>query len=100
MNAAEYGNVVYFNLQEDVSANTNTIVIRDPSWVTTEVAATLGTTTLVTPSDGTWTANEWVSYTIADGDIDIHGIWAFRAVSVYSASKKLKTDWINHEVER
>lgn len=99
MNDGEYGNVLYFYLKEDVSANTNKIIIKDPDGnESAEKTATLGTTNLSTPR-GTWPANQWVQYTIAKGDIDESGTWEFKATSEFSSTKKLETDWKRHKVK-
>lgn len=101
MNVGEYGHILYFHLQEDVSANTNKVILKGPDGNETEKAATLGTTELAasTTGKGIWSANQWVQYTIASDDLDQVGLWQFKATSEFSGTKKLESDWKRHKVK-
>ena len=92
INNGEYGLVIYFDLEEDVSSNTNQIEIKDPDGNESIKTATLGTTTITGTEIGTLTANQYVTYQLADGDIDEDGRWMVRAVST-GGGKKRKTNW-------
>ena len=101
MNVGEYGHILYFNLSEDVSANTNKVIIKGPDGSETEKAAVLGTTSLAASltGKGAWTANYWVQYKIEKNDIDQPGLWQFKATSEFSGTKKLESDWRRHKVK-
>lgn len=101
MNVGEYGHILYFNLKEDVSANTNKIILQDPSGNEVERDAVLGTSNLTAAQTGrdAWTANYWVQYTVQKDDIDEPGMWGFKATSEFSGAKKLETDWKRHKVK-
>lgn len=92
MNSGEYGQVLRFNVKEDISsATTLEVILRDPEREESTVTATLGVLE-VTTDIGTFSANEYVEYTLQDGDIDDDGWWFARAVITF-ADKKLKSDW-------
>ena len=94
INNGEYGLTLYFDLEEDVSANTtHEVILKDPCGVESIKTATLGDETLTGTDIGTLTVNEYVKYTLAEGDIDSFGRWMVRAIS-YDDSIKRKTNWM------
>lgn len=92
MNYLEYGQVIYFNADEDISANTNTLILEPQEGTAKEVSATIGGTD-ITVNGATYTANEYVSYTVVPKDIDYPGFWRVKLKSKYSSTKELQTDY-------
>ena len=92
INVGEYGLIIYIDVAEDISANTNQIVLKDPDGNESTKTAELGTTTVVT-NFGTLTANQYMKYTLASGDIDEAGRWMVRGISTGSTDKR-KTNWL------
>lgn len=86
MNVGEYGNVLRFNVGEDISSNNNILELKSPSPVAKTISITgteglsVGTSPISTP-EGDFNANEYVEYTIKSGDIFIHGVWEARVFS-------------------
>ena len=93
INTGEYGEPILIDLTEDVSGNTNKMVIKDPSGNETTKTATVGATTKTDEHIGQVTANEYIEYTIEDGLIDESGRWMVRATSEGNG-KLRKTDWL------
>jgi hypothetical protein len=76
MNAGEYGIQFQFGTGFDMSSNTSlSLAFTRPDNTTLTVTAALGTT-LATP----FLANQWVKYTLANGDIPIAGTYKVRAL--------------------
>lgn len=78
LNAGEYGQVIMANIGIDVSgASAYTIVIEPMRGDKLIKVATLGTVDIV--DDGVkLLANQYVKYTLADGDLDEPGMWRKR----------------------
>lgn len=82
----EFGVVLRFNAGYDMSNNTGLqLVLTPPSGSTNALTRTKATTPAVTlgasdveTSEGTFTANEYVEYTTASGEIDEAGSWTAR----------------------
>jgi len=87
MNADEFGNVLRLNVNEDISANVNILELTSPDPVYTKKSIgvvdglSVGTQDVITPDDGTFKADEYVEYTIEQGDIFIPGVWRARLFS-------------------
>ena len=94
MNAGEYGIAFALNASYDMSANTNLILIftrPDKSVLTvTKPQVVLGTTPLTT-NDGTFLANQYVTYVTAPGDFDLEGKYMVR-LDYFTPGVKLITD--------
>jgi hypothetical protein len=93
LNKGEYGQTLYFNLNEDVSSATKLeIVLKDPCGNESKKTATLGTTLLTGTGKGNFAANEWCEYTLAANNLDAAGRWMIRAEATFSA-RVSKTNW-------
>ena len=83
MNVDEYGNVLRFNVGEDISSTTNILKITGPYTSNKELilgvadGLAVGTIDISLP-DGDYLANQYVTYTFQEGDIDIQGVWQAR----------------------
>lgn len=101
MNADEYGNILRLNVSEDISNRTNTLFLTSPAPVykmliiTAANGLSVGTQDIQTP-EGDFFANQYVEYTIKEGDIFISGVWEARLRSQSSDQSECKiTDVIN-----
>lgn len=99
LRAGEYGKIIRLKAFFDMSANTAlAILITDPQENTATVTATLGTTTIT--EDGiTYTANEYMNYTLLSGDIDEAGEWTFQGRYDEGATKRLLSEIHTETVE-
>lgn len=88
----EHGITLYFYVGEDVSGKANTILIRSPRYTLTEKAASVDGSEASASTTGSiaFPANQYVSYTLQDGDIDYPGDWFVRVVSKDSDERKTK----------
>ena len=98
LNVGEYGEKIYVDLSEDVSPNTNQIILKDPDGVETTKTATAGTVN-VTTAIGLLIATEYIEYTWVDGDLSKAGNWCARVVSTGGGIRR-KTDWLPFEVKK
>ena len=86
MNVGEYGNILRFNVGEDISLNTNTLKIKSPyplvktKTISTVDGLTVGEIPISTP-EGDFLPNQYLEYTIKEGDIFIQGLWEVRVYS-------------------
>ena len=91
MNVGEYGLVVNFNAQYDLSRNASLalqFVRADGSTFTvSSPQVSLGTASITTAL-GPFPANQYVKYTIANGDLSVPGIYTARLIYT-DATKKL-----------
>tara|TARA_R110000822_G_scaffold84867_3_gene199041 strand:- start:19252 stop:22083 length:2832 start_codon:yes stop_codon:yes gene_type:complete len=77
----EYGNVIRISPQEDISSNTNTLILRSPKpnvfnkTITIANGLTLGVTTK-SVNRVLFVSNEYVEYIILENDIIISGEWS------------------------
>ena len=88
MNANEYGNKLRINALEDITLNTNKVILTSPIPVVTEIVLTItegltvGTEQVTVEETGeVFNAGEYVVYTIKEGDIFISGDWKARLYS-------------------
>lgn len=97
LNKDEYGQVVRVNMLEDVSTNTELNFILEPRFG--EKLTKDGTdgvvvgTTNVTVDDESYLANEYLEYTIKEGDLDKEGTWRFRGEVQITATKRVVGDY-------
>ena len=92
-NVGEYGQSIYFNVGEDVSLNTNELILCKPDGTELTKTALVGTTDFTTTTKGLFSANQYVFYQVVEGDLDVAGQWKFRVISTTSTNVKKKTDW-------
>lgn len=101
MNAGEYGLVVNFDGQYDVSgystlalqftrADQTTFTVNNP-------LVAPGTAAITTPL-GTFAANQYVKYTIANGDLTVPGMYSARLIYTDS-TKKLYSPAVRFQVQ-
>lgn len=94
INKGEYGIKVYVDFEEDVSSSTSySITLKDPKGNEFEKTAALGSSTLTDTDIGTLSANEYVYYELALGDIDEAGRWQVRG-QAEGDGKLRKTNWL------
>lgn len=97
LNKNEYGQVVRVNMLEDVSTNTLLKFILEPSvGDKLEKAAADGVvvgTSNVTVDDESYLANEYLEYTIKDGDLTFVGSWRLKGEVDINSTKKVVGDY-------
>ena len=87
MNSLEYGQVLKADMGEDVSTALSYKMYLEPKRGTKlDVVATLGTST-VTEDGVTYTANHYVEYVIAEGDLSYVGHWQRKGIAIYGSSE-------------
>lgn len=93
INKGEYGGTLYVNMGEDISSATAyKMILQPPFGDSLEKTATLGTET-ITHENRTYTANQYITYTIANGDIDQSGQWRKRGKVTQSATNVLLSNY-------
>lgn len=90
MNVGEFGNILRYNVKEDITTSTNTVTFVDPTGKETTRDAPVGLADVQTDR-GKFSAGEYIEYTFAQGDIPIPGTWQCRVNSEFS-TKTLKSD--------
>lgn len=98
-NEGEYGSVLRVNLGTDISVGTSLTVYLEPQrgdekTFTTNVA--LGTVNITVDDEG-FLANQYLEYTLQDGDLDEPGLWRARG-SVIVAGVLMKSDYVRFTV--
>lgn len=100
----EFGQKLRFNVKEDISSSTVSLVFAAPN--TPEVTKTVLDGVVVPATDlqvteagsvKTYFANQYVEYAIEDGLISKVGKWRVRLISETIAQKKI-TEYVNFEV--
>jgi len=95
MNMTEYGNVLRINANEDISSNTNTVIVKSPAPVVTNLVltsvegVTVGASNITVKENGvdvTYNANEYIEYKFKEGEIFIAGNWEARLYSKNTAN--------------
>jgi len=86
MNVGEHGNVIRFNVGEDISEYINTIEFISPAPYNRKIVFTAASGVVVGDIDlevdtGTFLAKQYLEYTTQAGDFDIDGIWQSRVTS-------------------
>lgn len=105
MNFGEYGYVIRISVGEDISSATNSLIFRSPEPHVVEKVRdssdglVVGNTTQVI--DGvTYTANQYIEYTVQDGDIEFPGNdWRVRVSAEFSPTLRKLTDWLTISIE-
>jgi hypothetical protein len=97
LNKGEYGQKVYVNMGEDVSsASTITFILEPQSGEklerTTANGVAVGTTNLAY-EDQTFIANEYLEYTILDGDLTYVGTWRLKGECLLTSTNKVISDY-------
>lgn len=93
INKNEYGQTLRVNLGEDISTATAYDFIIEPKYgEKLEKTGVLGTVNVV-EGDETYLANQYLQYTIADGDIDQAGQWRMKGEADLSATSKVISDY-------
>ncbi len=98
-NKNESGDSIYFNVGENIAANTNQLLLKKPDGTELIKTATVGTTNFTSTTKGLFNANEYVFYTVQIGDIDVAGQWQVRVVSTFPSGKVRNTRWQKADVE-
>lgn len=94
INKNEYGQTVRVNFGQDISAATSYNFILEPQIgdkqeKSTAVAGTVN----VVVGDETYIADQYIEYTLADGDIDQDGLWRLKGEATISATNKIISDY-------
>lgn len=94
VNQGEYGQILRFNVSEDISTASVTLEFLDKTGTVTTKSATTPASD-ATLSDGTvFKANEYGQYTVESGLLDNAGLLRVRLVATYSSpAKVLKTQY-------
>ena len=99
MNVGEFGNVMLYNVKEDISGTlANTMVLIDPEGTEKTIEPELGTLDVDTPV-GRFLANQYLAYTFEQGDVTIPGVWRTRVITQFDANKTLKTNLTRFTVD-
>lgn len=97
LNLNEYGQTLRINMGENVSTATAFKFILEPRQGTKKEkvdadGVVLGTTN-ITVDDEDWLANEYIEYTLKDGDLDYAGQWRIKGEATMSATNKVISDY-------
>jgi hypothetical protein len=93
LNKNEYGTVLYADLKDDISAATAlNFVLRPKVGDKKEFTGVLGAVD-VTVDDESYTANEYMTYTLLDGDLDQSGLWQVKGEATMTATKVIYGDY-------
>jgi hypothetical protein len=98
INLGEYGQKVYANMGQDVSNPIHAYIYLEPQiGETKKRAATVGTVN-ITVDDQNLIANEYLEYTLADGDINYQGTWRVVGECLLTSTYNVKSDYSILEV--
>lgn len=98
MNAGEYGRVLNFGTQFDMSAYTSlAIVFTRPDGTLISPSASLGASAITAPS-GSFLPYQYCTYIFANGDINQAGTYTAR-VSYTDATKRLLSPLVRFNVQ-
>lgn len=96
MNVGEYGQVFRFNAFQDISSGTPTLKLR-PKYGTTITVTTADGVTIpdsaINVNGQTFNANEYIEYTVKEGDLTYAGRWEAKLEVLYSPTDRSVTDW-------
>ena len=97
LNKGEYGQKVYVNMLEDVSTATSyTFVLEPQNGEKLERSSTDGVaigTTNITVDDQSYLADQYLEYTIKDGDLEYVGTWRLKGECVLTSTNKVISDY-------
>ena len=101
MNAGEYGLVINFDAQYDVSGNTSLALLftraDQTTFTVTNPLVAIGTTPVSTAL-GQFAANQYVKYTTANGDLTVPGMYSVRLIYT-DTTKKLYSLPVRFQVQ-
>lgn len=102
LNKNEYGQKVYINIGEDVSsASSITIKLQPQKGETLTKGSTDGVavgSTNITVNNTDLIANEYLEYTIKEGDLTYAGTWRIKGEAQLSATNKVISNYSYFEV--
>jgi hypothetical protein len=93
LNKNEYGQKIYVNMGEDISTNIAISMeiqsrIGDLKTLSSSDGVAVGTVN-IDVDDETFIANEYLEYTIKDGDLDGAGVWRKKGIVEIDATTKV-----------
>jgi len=98
INLGEYGQKVYANMRQDVSSAINAYIYLEPQiGETKKVQAVIGDTN-ITVDDQNLIANEYLEYTLKEGDIAYQGTWRVVGECLLTSTHNVKSDYSTLEV--
>ena len=97
LNIGEYGQTIYADLGEDVSGGSEYTFILQPEFgvkqtKTTSDGVALGTVN-INAYGSNLLADQYVEYTLKDGDLDFAGLWRFKGQAQISATNLVIGDY-------
>jgi len=93
LNKNEYGTILYADVKDDISTATGlNFVLLPRIGDKKEFTGVLGTVD-VTVDDESYAANEYMTYTLLDGDLDQSGLWQIKGEATMSATKVIYGDY-------
>lgn len=100
LNKGEYSQEIYVDFLTDISLATGLTVIIQPELSSgdgetvyaTGASVTLGTIDIVV-GDEVYNANEYIKYTIEDGDLSKSGTWRVKGIAEISSLNKIISDY-------
>lgn len=102
LNKNEYGQKVYVNMGEDVStATTITMILQPQIGEKLEKVAADGVavgSTNITVDDENLIANEYLEYTIKEGDLSYSGMWRKKGEAQLTSTNKVISNYSKFEV--
>lgn len=101
-NKSEYGQMIYANLGQDISAASELTMLLEPKIGETQEkvisdGVAVGTAN-VDVNDETYLANEYISYTIKEDDLDYAGLWRNKGKAKLSSTNLVIGDYHNFTV--
>lgn len=102
LNNGEYGQTIRVNMEQDVSTNSSLTILLQPKigdlkTFTDADGVSVGSSAVEVDNE-TFKANEYLEYTLQDGDIDKAGQWRMRGEVQLSASNLLIGDFVKFTV--
>ncbi len=102
LNKNEFGQLVFTNLGQDISAANSFTFILEPQRGkklerTVSNGVVIGTVD-ITVGDERFLANQYLQYTILEGDLDYVGAWRLKGEVVLSSTNKVINDFTQIEV--
>ena len=103
LNKGEYGQKVYVNMGEDVSSSSSISMILQPNSGERLVrdsanGVAIGATNIES-DDQNLIANEYLEYTILEGDLKYVGTWRLKGECVLTSTNKVISDYSYFEVK-
>lgn len=104
LNVGEYGQVLRFNVGEDISAATITLSFQPPNETIVDKLAVDGVVVpaqnITINNSNIFVANQYAEYTIEDGLINKVGTWKIRLTAEFADPSVRKTDWVTFVVKQ